>query len=117
MEFDLAKLKKRPAYPFETIAVAIGFSPRLEAVLSESKRLADALHASLLLIHIGAKTDTKEDRLDKMMSKLNIDPNHARVIWMEGNAVESILRLCKLNIVDLLIIGALEKETILKYYT
>jgi nucleotide-binding universal stress UspA family protein len=36
---------------------------------------------------------------------------------MDGNAVESILKLCKLNIVDLLIIGALEKENILKYYT
>jgi nucleotide-binding universal stress UspA family protein len=116
MDFDLKKLKKRPAYPFETVAVAVAFSPRLEAVLSEAKRISDTLRAGLVLLHIGPKTDTKQERLDKMMDKLKIDPNHARVIWMDGNPVETILKLCKLNIVDLLIIGALEKENLLKFY-
>jgi nucleotide-binding universal stress UspA family protein len=116
MEFDHQKLKNRPAYPFETIAVALGFSPRLEAVLSEAKRLSDTLRASLLLIHVGTKTATKEERLEKMMKKLGMDTQKVRVIWMEGNPVNTILRLCKLNIVDLLIIGALQKENILEHY-
>jgi nucleotide-binding universal stress UspA family protein len=113
---DLSKLKKRPSYPFETIAVAISFSPRCQPVLAEAKRLADILGASLLLLHIGEKTSEKEQELDEMMAELGVNPNHSRVIWMEGDPVDTILKLCKLNIVDLLVLGALEKENILKFY-
>ncbi len=113
---DLSKLKKRPSYPFETIAVAISFSPRCQLVLAEAKRLSDVLGAALLLIHIGDKTAEKEQELDEMMSTIGVDPNHSRVIWMEGDPVDTILKLCKLNIVDLLVLGALEKENILKFY-
>jgi nucleotide-binding universal stress UspA family protein len=35
---------------------------------------------------------------------------------MDGEPTETILNLCKLNIVDLLIIGALEKENLYKFY-
>jgi len=110
------KLKGRPSFPFETIAIAIAFSPRLEAILSEAKRIVDVLKSNLILIHIGEKTNGKEEQLDKLMSKFNYDKNTTRIIWMEGDPVETILKLCKLNIVDLLIIGALEKENIVKYY-
>lgn len=113
---DLSKLKKRPSYPFETIAVAVSFSPRCKPVLAEAKRLADILGASLLLIHIGDKTSEKERELDEMMTDVGINSNHSRVIWMDGEPVDTILKLCKLNIVDLLILGALEKENLLKFY-
>lgn len=113
---DLSKLKKRPSYPFETIAVAIAFTPRLEAVLNEAKRLADICGAQLLLIHIGDKTKEKERTIDSFSTKLNLNDTNSRLIWMNGEPVETILRLCKLYIVDLLIIGALEKENIIKYY-
>ena len=113
---DLSKLKKRPSYPFETIAVAVSFSPRCQPVLAEAKRLSDILGASLLLLHIGEKTVEKEQELDEMMAVIGVNPNHSRVIWMEGDPVDTILKLCKLNIVDLLVLGALEKENILKFY-
>lgn len=113
---DYSKLKKRPSYPMETIAVAIAFSPRLDALLSETSRIRDYLKASLIIIHVGAKTSEKEELLDKSMEKAGIAANHCRVIWMEGDPVETILNVCKLNIVDLLILGALQKENILKFY-
>lgn len=113
---DLSKLKKRPSYPFETIAVAVSFSPRCQPVMAEAKRLADILGASLLLLHIGEKTSEKEQELDEMMANIGVNPNHSRVIWMEGDPVDTILKLCKLNIVDLLVLGALEKENLLKFY-
>lgn len=113
---DLHKLKKRPSYPFETVAVAVSFSPRCLPVLAEAKRLSDLLGASLVLIHIGVKTADKEKQLDDLMSQTGINDNRSRVIWMEGEPVETILKLCKLNIVDLLILGALVKENMLKFY-
>lgn len=113
---DLSKLKKRPAYPFETIAVAVSFSPRCLPVLAQAKYLADTLNASLILIHIGEKTREKESQLDGFMNQLGMDEHHNRVIWMEGEPIETILKLCKLNMVDLLVLGALEKENVLKFY-
>jgi nucleotide-binding universal stress UspA family protein len=113
---DLSKLKRRPSYPFETIAVAISFSPSCLPILMEAKRLADICGAALLLLHIGEKSAEKDQQLDEMMAKAGVNPNHSRVIWMEGDPVDTILRLCKLNIVDLLVLGALEKENLLKFY-
>lgn len=113
---DLSKLKKRPSYPFETIAVAVSFSPRCRSVLAEAKHLSDVLGASLLLLHIGKKNKEKEKELDEIMTDTGISSNQSRVIWMDGEPVDTILKLCKLNIVDLLIIGALEKENLLKFY-
>lgn len=113
---DLSKLKKRPAHPFETIAVAVSFSPRCLPVLAEAKRLSDVLNAALILIHIGEKTSEKEQKFDELMNELGMDDSHYRVIWMEGDTVDTILKLCKLNMVDLLVLGALEKENVLKFY-
>ncbi len=113
---DLSKLKKRPSHPFETIAVAVSFSPRCLPVLAEAKRLSDVLNAALILIHVGEKNSDKEQHLDELMSQIGMDDSHYRVIWIEGEPVDTILKLCKLNMVDLLVLGALEKENVLKFY-
>ena len=113
---DLSKLKKRPSHPFETIAVAVSFSPRCLSVLAEAKHLSEVLNAALILIHIGEKTSEKEQHFDELMNKVGMDDSHYRVIWMDGEPVETILRLCKLNMVDLLVLGALEKENVIKFY-
>lgn len=116
MEPDYNKLKKRPSFPFETIAVAIAFSPRLEAILMETKRMVQIFNSSLVIIHVGKKDDGHEELLDKLLSKVSINKTKSRIIWMEGDPTETILKLCKLNVVDLLLLGALEKENLYKYY-
>ncbi|MCC6690836.1 MAG: universal stress protein [Bacteroidia bacterium] len=113
---DYNKLKKRPSFPIETIAVAVAFSPRFQALLSEAGRMSNYLGASLILIHVGEKTADKQDQLEKGMSASGINANNCRIIWMDGDPVETILNVCKLNIVDLLILGALQKESVVKFY-
>jgi nucleotide-binding universal stress UspA family protein len=113
---DLSKLKNRAAYPFETIAVAVSFSPQCKYVLSGAKQLADTLGATLILIHVGEKTSDNENILDALMQEVGINVSTTRVIWMEGDPVDTILKLCKLNIVDLLVLGAIEKENFIKFY-
>lgn len=113
---DFSKLKRRPSYPFETIAVAVAFSPRIEGVIGEAHRLAKNFGAHLLLIHIGERTREKEEMLDHVYQKLGIDEHNMRIIWSEGEPVDTLLQLCKLNIVDLLVLGALEKENMLRWY-
>ena len=113
---DFSKLKRRPSYPFETIAVAVSFSPRLEAVLCEAKRIVNLFGAQLVLIHVGDKTQEKEEMLDAHIIKAGIDSNKSRLIWMDGDPIDTILKLCKLNMVDLLILGAIEKENLFRFY-
>lgn len=113
---DYSKLKNRPSWPFETIGVAVAFSPRLEKILAESKILAEKFNATLILMHIGDRTRTKEHRLSELMQKLGMDEKTVRVVWNEGNTVETLLHLCKLNVVDLLVLGVMRKENIMQYY-
>lgn len=113
---DYSKLKGRPSWPFETIGVAIAFSPRLEDLLGEAQRFAKAFGAQLVLMHIGERTRTREARLDEAFRNTGIDEKKVRMIWHDGEPVQTLLELCKLNIVDLLIIGALQKENMLRYY-
>ena len=109
-------IRKRSPFPFETIAAAVAFSPRIEAILCEAHRLAHVHRARLLLIHIGVKTVEKQKQLDELLVRHNFGAIRFEVIWRTGDTVQSILNVCKENVVDLLIAGALERESILKYY-
>jgi nucleotide-binding universal stress UspA family protein len=113
---DYSKLKRRASYPFETIAVAVAFSPRLEAIVTEGALLAKACNAKLLLIHIGERTRNKESKLDDLVTRLQLKEDQYRILWNDGDPVDSLLHLCKLNVVDLIILGAMKKESLLQYY-
>ena len=109
-------IKKKPAFPFETIAVAIAFSPRMEAILCEAKRLSDLLNAKMVLIHVGKHTDKKEQQLRDMLVKHNFNLSNYKTVWQDGHPVDTILKVCKENIIDLLVAGAMEKESVFRYY-
>ena len=70
----------------------------------------------MVLIHIGEKTKDKEQQLDSYLFNTGIDEKKIKIIWTEGEVIDCLLKLCKLNIVDLLVLGALEKENIIKFY-
>ncbi|KJR97464.1 MAG: hypothetical protein VR65_24145 [Desulfobulbaceae bacterium BRH_c16a] len=112
---DHNRLKGRLPAPFETIAVAVAFSPSLEALLSEARQLAQSFKAELLLIHVGKKTSGKEAALAAMCENAGIG-GEARILWRDGDPVAALLKTCKENIVDLLVLGALPQETVFRYY-
>ncbi len=107
--------KKRAPYPFETIATAISFSPRMDALISESVQLAKKFNSNLIFIHIGEKAEGKKEELNKII-KTYADEVPFTIACRNGEPVETILQICKENIVDLLVIGALEKETLIQYF-
>ena len=113
---DYSKLKGRPPFPFETIGVAVAFSPLLEGVLAEAQRLAEIFGAQLLLIHIGERTTGQEAALSEIRERLGINTPEVRVIWQEGDPVTTLLELCKQNSVDLLVLRARRRENVLRYY-
>lgn len=113
---DYTKLKNRPSWPFETIGVAVAFSPRIEHVIAEAHILATKFGAQLILLHVGERTREKEHILSELMQKCGIDEKKARVVWNDGEPVQTLLHLCKLHIVDLLVMGAMQKENMIKFY-
>jgi nucleotide-binding universal stress UspA family protein len=109
-------IKEKPPYPFEVIATALALSPRAEAVLNESKKLADIFNAKLLLIHVGEKNKEKERKFTDMIKSAGIENSSIDIIWKDERVAETILDVCKTERVDLLVLGAIHKESLFKYY-
>jgi len=101
---------------FNKIALAIAFSPRMEALIAESKRLKDRYQAELLLIHVGEKTIVLEEKLNEVLQKNGLLDNGVKIIWAEGKPAKKILQTCEAENVDLLVAGALKSESLLNYY-
>jgi nucleotide-binding universal stress UspA family protein len=107
---------KKAPYPFETIAVAVAFSPRIEAILAESRRLQQLFKARMIFIHVGQKNLQQETYLKHLLHRFELDGAENKILWEEGDPVDVILEKCKELSVDLLVAGALEKESLVKYF-
>src|SRR5690554_618923 len=101
---------------YNKIALAIAFSPRMEALICEAKRMKDLHGASLILIHIGRDSPEKRASLDALLKKHHVDQQTTTVIWKEGKPAKKIIQVCNQENVDLLIAGALKKENVFTYY-
>lgn len=103
-------------YPFQKIAVAVAFSPRIEAILAESKRLQDIFKAKMIFIHVGEKNLQQEQYLKHLLHRFHLDGAENKLLWETGDPVDVIIDKCAEYEVDLVVAGALEKESLLKYF-
>lgn len=101
---------------FNKIALAIAFSPRMEALICEAKRLKDIFDAELLLIHVGEKNPELENSLQQLLLKHGLNDSKIKTIWEKGNPAKKIIHTCNEENVDLLVAGALKTEGFFKYY-
>jgi len=98
------------------IAIGFAFSPNLKANLFEAIRAANMFNATLIGIHVGKKNAEKQRVLDALLEEAPTLNNPLKTIWKQGKPVDVILSTCTAEKVDLLIIGALQKENLYKYY-
>lgn len=101
---------------YQKIALAIAFSPRMEALIAETKKLVDIFNSELILIHVGVQTPELEEKLAEILLVRGMGAAKTKVLWKEGKPAKSILRTCEEEKVDLLVMGALKKEGFLTYY-
>lgn len=101
---------------YQKIALAIAFSPRMEALIAEAKRLIGLFGSELILIHVGLKTADLEAKLSEIISIHGLNTASVTTIWKEGKPAKMILKACEEENVDLLMLGALKKEGLLTYY-
>ncbi|WP_408049987.1 universal stress protein [Tenacibaculum halocynthiae] len=98
------------------IIIGIAFSPNLKANLLEAIRLANMFKAELIGVHVGEKSIQKENQLKKLLFEAPKPLKGFTTIWQEGEPVDVILSTTTQQQADLLILGALQKENIYKYY-
>jgi nucleotide-binding universal stress UspA family protein len=101
---------------FKKLAVALAFSPRFEAILSETRRFQEIFKAELVIIHVGSKSSEKELRLQEKLTQIGFDKQRLKVVWQNGEPAKKILSVCEKEKVDLLIAGAMKRENIFRYY-
>lgn len=72
--------------------------------------------AQLIGVHVGNKSKEKEAQLQTLLDEAPKLNKPITTIWQEGKPVQVILNTCSKEQVDLLILGALQKENLYKYY-
>jgi nucleotide-binding universal stress UspA family protein len=101
---------------YSKVALAIAFSPRMEALIAEARRLIGIFQGELVLIHVGVKTPELESKLDEILRRHCSDLQRIKTIWKEGKPAKTILKTCEEEQVNLLVLGALKKEGLFTYY-
>ena len=101
---------------FRRILVGFAFSPNLKANTFTSLRLANSLGAKLFFIHVGNKTHEKEETFQEILKDSPVQPKYTKVLWEEGDPIPTILKMCEKNKIDLLLLGAVQRENVLRFY-
>jgi nucleotide-binding universal stress UspA family protein len=84
--------------------------------LAEAQRLQKTFEPVLYFVHVGKRNLQEEQYLKHLIHRFGLDGPKNEIIWEEGDPVEKILDVCKEKEVDLLVAGALEKESLVKYF-
>ena len=102
--------------PFKTVAIGVAFSPNLKANLYESARLSSFFGSKLLLIHVGEFSKEKETIIRDILDPFTTDGLDFELVFRPGRPVDVILDTVQKKEVDLLILGAVQRENFLTYY-
>ena len=102
--------------PFHKILIGFAFSPNLKANVFEAMRLASFLDAHLYFLHVGLKSVAKEKAFTDILEDSPVKLEKLSVIWEKGEPVETIREQCQNNNIDLLLLGAMQRENMLKFY-
>ena len=102
--------------PFKTLGIGVAFSPNLKANIYEASRLAGFFDATLVLIHVGEETPEKREEIDQLMQGCRGASTPYYLEFRSGDPVTVILEVAAKQKVDLLILGAIQREGLLRYY-
>ena len=101
---------------YRRVGVATTFSPRFLAVLAEAARISRLFDIPLHLIHAAEEEPGKLERFKAALHSLDLPPG-SPIHFERGEPAEAILRLQNEQEIDLLIAGALERESLHRNFT
>ena len=98
------------------ILIGIAFSPNLKPNIFEAIRMANMFGAQLVGVHVGEKTNKKENLLTDLILEAPKLKYPIKTVWQKGKPVDVILNTAVNEKIDLLVLGALQQENLYKYY-
>ena len=98
------------------ILIGIAFSPNLKPNIFEAVRMANMFGAQLVGVHVGEKTNKKENQLAELILEAPKLKYPIKTVWQKGKPVDVILNTAVNEKIDLLVLGALQQENLYKYY-
>jgi len=98
------------------ILIGIAFSPNLKPNIFEAIRMANMFGAQLVGVHVGEKTNKKENQLADLILEAPKLKYPIKTVWQKGKPVDVILNTAVNEKIDLLVLGALQQENLYKYY-
>jgi len=104
------------AVAFKKILVGFAFSPNLKANVFESLRMAHYFGGELIFVHVGSKTPEKESRFKEIVASSPIQSEKITIEWRVGNPVNTLLKASEEFNVGLILLGALKRENVVKFY-
>jgi len=104
------------AIGFKKFLVGFAFSPNLNANVFEAIRMAHAFDGELVFVHVGNKTDKKESQFNEIIASCPVQSKKISVHWKLGDPVNTLLEASKEFEVDLILLGALKRENVVKFY-
>lgn len=103
-------------HPFKTSLFGFAFSPSLKANVFEVTRLASYFKASLIFVHVGEETAEKKRAFQSLLEECPQKPKSITIHWIQGAPVQVLHQVCLDFKVDLLLLGALKRENVFKFY-
>jgi nucleotide-binding universal stress UspA family protein len=101
---------------FRKILVGFAFSPNLRANVYESMRMAHYFGGKLIFVHVGSKTPEKESLFKEIVASSPVQSEKITIEWRVGNPVNTLLKASEEFNVDLILLGALKRENVVKFY-
>ena len=78
--------------------------------------MANYFEGELIFIHAGSKTPEKESRFRDIVASSPVRASKITIEWRVGNPVRTLLAASKEFDVDLIMLGALKRENVVKFY-
>ncbi len=79
-------------------------------------RMVDFFDSKMIIVHVGEKTEEKEQKIKKLISGFSNDHEKVEVIWQQGDPVTVIIETAKEKKADLIMLGAIPREDFVKFY-
>jgi len=98
------------------ILIGIAYSPNLKPNIFEAIRMANMFGAQLVGVHVGEKTNKKQNQLADLILEAPKLKYPIKTVWQKGKPVDVILNTAVNEKIDLLVLGALQQENLYKYY-
>ena len=102
--------------PFKKILIGFAFSPNLKANIYEALRISSAINAEIIFFHVGEKTSEKVSTIESIIKSFPQKNKKFSVCWKNGRPVPILIKACYDLKIDLLLIGAVKRENVLKFY-